>query len=1222
MKSSDNGSISGPSTVCSGSSHSIRVVGTVTVIHWQKSEYNGSSWSGWSSPFGNGNKNITVSVGSKSVRYKASIRNSCGQEKYISKQLTVPAPPSTSPANLQVNDLSETATQISGKLYCSNFSDLEDIWEYRTRKSGNSGAWNDWAKATGNTGGDLPFTVTRTTEFRVKRGKECQSVYSNVKRFVILDPVNGGGISGPPSDFKLCANQRYTLSGGTGSGGTGTYTYQWKYSRDQGNSWQNAPQGTGRDYLTPTNMHNDFQSFRIWFKRIIRSGSFLSDESNILKLEVGQALTRGVVSIGNKHICYNTSPGKITLSKASGGKEGISYEWQKKSVDESGWTVLNVSGFEYTPPRLTKNTEYRVLTWDQCISKSDALVSSLTITVAPPVGPGSISGSRKICNKNASAPGVTIANVQSATGGKGAPVYRWEKLNGSSWIPIGNSNSATYAPKNLSLGANTYRRRSVGSCISSSDEIVTNSVTLTVMPPLDGGTFQGGGKVCPGTVPPQITLTPASGGFTTPSYQWSRKVGDGGWTSLGVTTYNYSIKDPVVSTTVYRRTVTDGCESISKTVTFTPRKRFVVGDITVQKTPLCQGENVIVNSRVNASGDEGFLIQWKRKNNSGGWDPVSGATGQGLNLSGVVGTATFIRYAQDVCSNDITKEVSVHVTPNVPVGQISGGGTFCPGVEIPAITTSQAKHSESSFSWEVKPSGGSWTNISNATNNIYTGSTKLTATTDYRRKETNRCGYKHSNIVRYTILPALDPGTVSAQASTVCEGESINISSVTDASGGPNFRIQWKTESGEITNANGQSLSLPSVGENAVYKRVAYDQCNAEGISAPAVTVNVTKKIRINGIRATPVAVCAGNPITLQAMISGGEAPYTYQWEIFDDYEWRAVPGVSGPGLTTPALEKSTRYRVSAREAGCESENEAEALATVAPCEYVSVKDGDWESPSTWSRNSVPSGYDIAVLKHRITVKQKNRCGKVVKKQDGRLEVAGTGRLTLSGYDTDAEVIDHIQTKSGIMGHYPFDGNIRDISGNNRDATFQGSPSFTEGRFGNANSALNFDGTDDYVRLWTEQSIMPDTFTASAWFKTGEDPGNGAIIRWYTYGFAIKVLPDGNLQSYVFVDNKNYDHRAKTSGVDVRDNQWHHVALTFNGTTQTLYLDGNIVGEYQYPVFSRVYYQGHNLWVGREGSVYFYKGDIDDVIIYDRSLNPLEIRTLYDRDKKIMGETL
>ena len=53
---------------------------------------------------------------------------------------------------------------------------------------------------------------------------------------------------------------------------------------------------------------------------------------------------------------------------------------------------------------------------------------------------------------------------------------------------------------------------------------------------------------------------------------------------------------------------------------------------------------------------------------------------------------------------------------------------------------------------------------------------------------------------------------------------------------------------------------------------------------------------------------------------------------------------------------------------------------------------------------------------------------------------------------------------NGLVGYWPFNGNANDQTPNGNNGTVNGA-TLTTDRFGNANSAYNFDGINDYIQI-------------------------------------------------------------------------------------------------------------------------------------------------------------
>jgi len=143
---------------------------------------------------------------------------------------------------------------------------------------------------------------------------------------------------------------------------------------------------------------------------------------------------------------------------------------------------------------------------------------------------------------------------------------------------------------------------------------------------------------------------------------------------------------------------------------------------------------------------------------------------------------------------------------------------------------------------------------------------------------------------------------------------------------------------------------------------------------------------------------------------------------------------------------------------------------------------------------------------------------------------------------------------------YNFDGDVLDSSGNANHGTVPtGTPQFTAGTDGDA---FDFDGsthiqtTDapfDFDRL--------DAFSVSAWFKTSVTGTNDFIFGKNPSGTGYQLFLKSDDQLRVRISNSNSNKiMMDTLGISVRDDNWHHVVLTYDGSSSasgvTIYIDG------------------------------------------------------------------
>ncbi|WP_370088103.1 LamG-like jellyroll fold domain-containing protein [Ekhidna sp.] len=150
------------------------------------------------------------------------------------------------------------------------------------------------------------------------------------------------------------------------------------------------------------------------------------------------------------------------------------------------------------------------------------------------------------------------------------------------------------------------------------------------------------------------------------------------------------------------------------------------------------------------------------------------------------------------------------------------------------------------------------------------------------------------------------------------------------------------------------------------------------------------------------------------------------------------------------------------------------------------------------------------------------------------------------------------------------------------------------------NNALSLDGIDDYVDMGTPIPLEISTGTVEAWINTANA---GSSFR------SIITLPE---RYFLGLDNNVlmvYDWGAPgsiTTGINVADGAWHHVAFSFNsGVTDgsALYLDGEEVLRFTYVGGT----SQTPLQIGAQSGAQNFSGLIDEVRVWgdERTLEEL-----------------
>jgi hypothetical protein len=214
--------------------------------------------------------------------------------------------------------------------------------------------------------------------------------------------------------------------------------------------------------------------------------------------------------------------------------------------------------------------------------------------------------------------------------------------------------------------------------------------------------------------------------------------------------------------------------------------------------------------------------------------------------------------------------------------------------------------------------------------------------------------------------------------------------------------------------------------------------------------------------------------------------------------------------------------------------------------------------------------------------------------------------LTVTNTSTARTVTDPLTVN--LEGFFKFNKDLKDVTGKLKDGSqyplTRTGVIYSTDRFGIANAALKLDGS-----YWVNIPDVPQqTHTSiSVWIKRAD-----------LYPDIVIVSPNGKGPR---VDQNNYVFRGLMQTgwwtPDVYSSSfmgsgWHHVVVTFDGNDLKLYVDGIYQGSENNPfTFSKelVYYVLGGMTM--DGKI--WKGYIDDIRFYSRTLNSKDVLALYNQ---------
>jgi RNA polymerase sigma factor (sigma-70 family) len=213
--------------------------------------------------------------------------------------------------------------------------------------------------------------------------------------------------------------------------------------------------------------------------------------------------------------------------------------------------------------------------------------------------------------------------------------------------------------------------------------------------------------------------------------------------------------------------------------------------------------------------------------------------------------------------------------------------------------------------------------------------------------------------------------------------------------------------------------------------------------------------------------------------------------------------------------------------------------------------------------------------------------------------------------------------REGLVLDLPFDqdetgsGKITDSSGKENNGRAAGVRWMAEGRKG---GAYEFAADGDEIVISNNASLNPKQLTLSAWIKTSAADGIWRRIfdKSYSQGFALGMA--GDWQQNKWRGKLSMEIGGKAAQISkntVADGQWHQVVVTYDGTAQQLYVDG----QPQAKAFwwtGKVPANSFNLVIGCNRSNLketdlgtSFRGLIDEPMMWNRALSTNEIAFLY-----------
>lgn len=209
---------------------------------------------------------------------------------------------------------------------------------------------------------------------------------------------------------------------------------------------------------------------------------------------------------------------------------------------------------------------------------------------------------------------------------------------------------------------------------------------------------------------------------------------------------------------------------------------------------------------------------------------------------------------------------------------------------------------------------------------------------------------------------------------------------------------------------------------------------------------------------------------------------------------------------------------------------------------------------------------------------------------------------------------------TGLAGYWRFNSDGKDSSGNGRDLTLIGNPTFAQGKFG---QALSLDGSGNQYAIRDADDSTFDfgagDFTVQIWVKFNTEPNEQTLIEKFTStagpGWTF-TTPGGKTLQFYSTSN------VVDEALSISTGTWYHFVARNNSGTLTLFVNGSPVASGN---IGPVPASSNPLLIGRRNNgdtrIFGVNGLVEDAAIWTRALSDSEVSSLYQQELTVSSGT-
>ena len=198
----------------------------------------------------------------------------------------------------------------------------------------------------------------------------------------------------------------------------------------------------------------------------------------------------------------------------------------------------------------------------------------------------------------------------------------------------------------------------------------------------------------------------------------------------------------------------------------------------------------------------------------------------------------------------------------------------------------------------------------------------------------------------------------------------------------------------------------------------------------------------------------------------------------------------------------------------------------------------------------------------------------------------------------------------GMISYWRADGDPFDSVGQNHGTLY--GATYVTGRVG---QAFSFDGNDKVIIPHSQSLNTTEAITVEAWLKPNGWTGN--------YEYPLEKGTWAGNGAWFFFFHRNGGHCNFGIGIpggiyfkncgmigELANGVWSHIVGTYDRQNIKFYVNGELNNQVAWT--EPIKLNSHDVYIGSEGSRYYFKGQVDEVAIYNKALTACEIKQHYE----------